>query len=83
MLLSESFFLTLPNILLTITLGSAAGFGFISMMQKSASYLEYRFPVAAILLYVIGMVGIPMIITIVCLKKQQKYSLVERIRNED
>lgn len=83
MLLSESFFLTLPNILLTITLGSAAGFGFISMMQKSASYLEYRFPVAAILLYVVGMVAIPMIITIVCLKKQQKYSLVERIRNED
>lgn len=83
MLLIESFFIALPNILITITLGTAAGFGFISWMQKSATYLKYRFPIVAILLYVIGMIGIPILITFYCLKKQNKFSLVERIRNED
>lgn len=83
MLLAESFFIALPNILITITLGTAAGFGFISWMQKSATYLKYRFPIVAILLYVIGMIGIPILITFYCLKKQNKFSLVERIRNED
>ena len=60
MLLAESIFLALPNIVITMTLGTAAGFGFISLMQKSAGYLKYRFPAAALLLYVTGMIAIPM-----------------------
>ena len=45
MLFWESFLLALPNILLTLTLGTITGFAFISFMQKSAGYLEYHFPV--------------------------------------
>ncbi|MFG6368983.1 MAG: ABC transporter permease [Lachnospiraceae bacterium] len=83
MLLWESFFLALPNILITLTLGTIAGFTFISWMQKSASYLEYHFPIIAVVLYIIGMTSIPMLISLACLKSQTKISLVERIRNED
>ena len=83
MLLAESIFLALPNIVITMTLGTAAGFGFISLMQKSAGYLKYRFPAAALLLYVTGMIAIPMGIAYGFLKKQNRLSLTERIRNED
>lgn len=83
MLLWECFFLALPNILITFTFGTIAGFTFISLMQKSASYLEYHFPVIAAILYVIGMIGIPMLIACGCLRRQHKISFVERIRNED
>lgn len=83
MLFAESFLLALPNILITLTLGTAAGFGFISFMQKSATYLEYQFPVILVILYIIGMTGIPMLISLCCLKSQNKTSLVERIRDEE
>lgn len=83
MLFGESFLLALPNILITLTLGTAAGFGFIFFMRRSADYLEYHFPVLAVLLYMTGMIGIPLIISFYALKKQTKISLVERIRNED
>lgn len=83
MLFSESFLLALPNILITLTLGTMAGFGFISYMKESASYLEYQVPISAMVLYCIGMIVIPMIISFYCIKKQNKFSLVERIRNED
>lgn len=83
MLLAESVFLALPDILITITIGTAAGYGFISLMQQSAGYLTYHVPAAAILLYVAGMTGIPALIAFICLKMQNQYSLVERIRKED
>ncbi|MEY8517552.1 ABC transporter permease [Lachnospiraceae bacterium 29-84] len=83
MLFWESFFLALPNLLLTLTLGTAAGFAFISLMQKSAGYLEYHFPALPAVLYMAGMIGIPMLISLVCLKRQNNISLVERIKNED
>lgn len=83
MLFWESFLLALPNILITLTFGTITGFAFISFMQKSASYLEYHFPIIAVVLYIIGMIGIPMLISLGCLKRQNNISLVERIRNED
>ena len=83
MLFWESFLLALPNILITLTFGTITGFAFISFMQKSATYLEYHFPIIAVALYIIGMIGIPMLISLGCLKRQNNISLVERIRNED
>lgn len=83
MLFGESFLLALPNILITLTFGTITGFAFISFMQKSATYLEYHFPIIAVVLYIIGMIGIPMLISLGCLKRQNNISLVERIRNED
>ena len=62
---------------------TALGFGFISLMKNSVKYLEYQFPVVAAILYIIGMIGIPMLISFCCLKRQNKDSLVERIKNED
>lgn len=83
MLFWESLLLALPNILLTLIFGTAAGFAFLSWMQKSASYLEYHFPVMAAAFYMAGMIGIPMLISWACLRKQNHVSLVERIKNED
>ena len=83
MLFWESFLLALPNILITLTFGTITGFAFISFMQKSAAYLEYHFPINAVVLYIMGMIGIPMLISLGCLKSQNNISLVERIRNED
>ncbi len=83
MLFWESIFLALPNILLTLTFGTAAGFAFLSWMQKSASYLEYHLPVMAAVFYMAGMIGIPMLVSWGCLKRQNNVSLVERIKNED
>ncbi|WP_347563999.1 FtsX-like permease family protein [Neglectibacter sp. X58] len=83
MLFWESFLFALQNILITLTFGTVTGFAFISFMQKSATYLEYHFPIIAVVLYIIGMIGIPMLISLGCLKRQNNISLVERIRNED
>ena len=83
MLFWESFLLALPNILITLTFGTITGFAFISYMQKSASYLEYHFPIPAVVLYLIGIIGIPMLISLGCLKRQNNISLVERIRSEN
>ena len=83
MLFWESFLLALPNILITLTFGTITGFAFISFMQKSAAYLEYHFPINAVVLYIMGMIGIPMLISLGCLKSQNNICLVERIRNED
>jgi putative ABC transport system permease protein len=79
MLFGESILLALPNILITLTLGTALGFGFIFFMKNAAKYLEYQFPVAAVILYIIGMTGIPMLISFWCLKRQNKDSLVESL----
>ena len=83
MLFWESFLLALPNILITLTFGTITGFAFISYMQKSASYLEYHFPITAVVLYIIGIIGIPILISLSCLKKQNKISLTEKIRNQN
>lgn len=83
MLFWESFLLALPNILLTLTIGTMAGGAFIAFMRRSAGYLEYRFPAAAVGGYVAGMIGIPVLISFGCLKRLNRVSLVERIGNED
>lgn len=83
MLFAESILIALPNILITLTVGTAAAFGFITLMRKSADYLRYQFPILAVALYCLGMIAIPMLISLLCLKNQNKFSLVERIRNQD
>lgn len=83
MLFWESFFLALPNILITVTVGTLTGFGFIRFIQRSASYLQYQFPVVAIILYIVIIISIPMLISFCCLKEQNKIALVERIKNND
>ncbi len=83
MLLWESFFLALPNLAFTLTAGSLAGYGFVRYMQRSAGYLHYHFPAAAVLLYIGAMFLLPMLVSFLCLKSQDKTALVERIRYQD
>lgn len=83
MLFWESFLLALPNILITLTVGTLSGFGFIHFMQKSANYLHYRFPILAFILYIIVMISFPILISFCYLKKQNNIPLVERIKNDD
>lgn len=83
MLFAESILIALPNMLVTLTIGTAAGFGFISLMKSAAPYLRYQFPILAVILYCAGMIVIPMLISSLCLRDQNKFSLVERIRNQD
>ncbi len=80
MLLWESFFLALPNLFVTLTAGTFLGAAFIHMMKKTAVYLQYRFPLPAVLFYIGAMVFIPMFLSFCCLKQQNKISLVERIK---
>lgn len=83
MLLWESLLLALPNLVITLTAGSLAGYGFIRYMQRTAGYLHYRFPLGAVLLYIGAMVLLPMLVSFCCLKSQDKTALVERIRYQD
>ena len=83
MLLWESFFLALPNLAFTLPAGSLAGDGFERYMQRSAGYLHYHFPAAAVLLYIGAMFLLPMLVSFLCLKSQDKTALVERIRYQD
>lgn len=83
MLLWESLLLALPNLVITLTAGSLAGFGFIRYMSRTAPYLHYRFPFAAVGLYIAAMVLLPMAVSYGCLKEQDRTSLVERIKYQD
>lgn len=83
MLLWESLLLALPNLVITLTAGSLAGFGLIRYMSRTAPYLHYRFPFAAVGLYIAAMVLLPMAVSYGCLKEQDRTSLVERIKYQD
>lgn len=81
MLLWESIFNALPNIVISLIDGSAAGYGIVYWMKTIAGYMEYQFPTAAAVLYAAGMILIPVVVSGVCLKLQNKESLVARIGN--
>lgn len=81
MLLWENFLLVLPNIIITLTAGSFAGAWFISFMQNTATYLKYRFPLFAVILYIVIVILVPVCISFICLKEQAKTPLAERIKN--
>lgn len=83
MLLWESIFLALPNLLITLTAGTAAGYTIVTLFGRIADYMEYTFPVAAVVLYIAGMLIIPMLTAYLCLRTQAKTALTERIKNTD
>lgn len=82
MLLWESFLLALPNILITLTVGTAVGYGLIRWFHKIASYMEYTFPWVWVLCYVGCVLLLPMLVAWGCLKVQNRRALVERISIE-
>lgn len=83
MLFWESVIFVLPALLIIFTAGSAAGYAVVSFLQKSAGYMEYRFPLIPGMVYIIGMVLIPLTISYFGLKGQSRVPLVERIRNTE
>lgn len=85
MLRFESFFIVLPNIFITLIAGTAAGYGLIAYIGNMSvtDYLVFSFPFYAVALYVLGILMIPILISTLCLKMQNKDSLVDRIKNKD
>lgn len=83
MLFYENLLHMIPNMLVTLVLGTLAGYGFIAFLRESAGYLTFRFPVIPALLYCLCLILVPLAVTALCLKTQHSVPLVERIRNED
>lgn len=80
MLFWESIMYVFPAILITVFAGGAAGYVFIFAYKRIAEYMTYRFPLTPCLLYAAVMILIPQLISSVSLGRQNKVSLVERIR---
>lgn len=80
MLFYENLLHMIPNMLVTLIAGKLAGYGFISFMQKSAGYLTFQFPVIPAILYCICLIFLPLVASALCLRMQNKVSLVDRIK---
>lgn len=83
MLFWESVMLIFPAVFVTLMGGGAAGYGVVNAAQKTAGYMDYRFPLIPSILYVLGMVLISLAVSYLGLKEQGRVSLAERIRNVD
>lgn len=65
----------------TMTVGSLCGYALSSILyQKGAYYMAFRFPVWYALAYAGILTIVPLVITIVSLRRFSKESLVERLR---
>lgn len=80
MLFCESIIQMLPSLILTLSVGTLAGFALIRFLRQSATYLQYTFPIMAAIFYLFALLGLPLILTAECLRTQEKIPLVERIR---
>ncbi len=83
MLFWESIQFVFPAILITLLVGGTAGYGLVLSLQKAAGYMEYRFPIIPSILYAAGVILIPLAISCICLKGQNKVTLAERIKYDD
>ena len=74
-------YLAVPNMVITLTAGGLAGYGTVWGLRKfaGAAYMHFQFPAAEYGIYALCMLLIPMLITYVCLKMQNRDSLVLRI----
>lgn len=81
MLFFENIYLAVPNMVITLTAGGLAGYGTVWGLRKfaGAAYMHFQFPAAEYGIYALCMLLIPMLITYVCLKMQNRDSLVLRI----
>ena len=70
MLFWENILFVLPAILITVVIGGAAGYGTVLVFQRiiNVDYMYYRFPAALGLLFLAGMLLIPMLISYFSLK---------------
>lgn len=84
MLNYENLFLSGVNLMVTLILGTLAGWGVCQLMEKiGADYVKFSFPILWFLLYAVIAVGVPRLITRICLKSFYQESLIERLRITD
>lgn len=83
MLFWESIQFVFPAILITLIIGGTAGYGFVFILQKIATYMNYRFPIIPSILYMVIVILIPLVISYISLKRQNRTSLVERMKEMD
>jgi len=69
--------------LITLIVGTLAGYGFITFMQELAGYLAFQLPAIPVLLYCICLIFLPLVASALCLKTQNKVPLVDKIRYEE
>lgn len=84
MIQGEGLYLAIINILCTSTIGSLAGYFVVHYLSHhGARYLQYQYPVAFLLGYIILVLGITLIISHVSMKSMSKRSLVEVLRETE
>lgn len=81
MLCIENIYLAVPNLIITLTAGGLAGFGIVWALRKyaGAAYMHFQFPLVEYGIYALCMLFVPMLITYICLRLQNRDSLVTRI----
>ncbi len=84
MLLSESLFLVLVTVGITMTAGTACGYVLSHMLNKiGAFYMAFCFPVILALAYAGVLIFVPLVITFVSMHSFSKEALVERLRGAE
>lgn len=84
MIQGEGFIIAFYNVLVSLLLGSAAGFGIVRFMaEHGAPYLHYHFPLWYAAAYVILAAGLPALVSAVCVRSFDRTSIVERLRKQE
>ena len=84
MIQGEGFIIAFYNVLVSLLLGSAAGFGIVRFMaEHGAPYLHYHFPLWCAAAYVILAAGLPALVSAVCVRSFDRTSIVERLRKRE
>ncbi|XCP86462.1 ABC transporter permease [Roseburia hominis] len=80
----EGILLSAGNALITLALGSAAGYGGVMLMHNlSATYMHFHFPLWFYLGYLFVLVLVPLTVSGGVLRNFEKQALTERLRIED
>lgn len=82
MLLFESLFLIVPSLIIVLLIGSLLGYILIKLLYLNGLYyFKYVFPIIPFVIYSIFLILISVIISSLCLKFQQRDTLVIRMKN--
>lgn len=84
MVLGEGMLLAAGNLLITLTLGTAAGYMICWAFGKlGVHYMIYQFPVFYVLAYAVILLLVPYLISKIALRSFEKETLVERLREAE
>lgn len=84
MLLSESMIIAGINVIITLTAGTAAGWGLCRLLNTAGlGYMIFTFPAVLFAVYTVVLFAVPIVITVVTLMNFSKEPLVERIRGQE